>query len=283
VDFGASDAPMSDSAIAALDGNVIHIPTVLGADVPAYNLPEVTAPLRFTPDVLADIFLGKITRWNDPRIASVNPGVSLPNREIVVVHRSDGSGTTFIWTDYLSKVSDEWATRVGRGTSVNWPVGIGGRGNEGVAAAVRQTPGALGYVELGYAVINNMPAGHVRNRAGGFIEPTIPTLTAAAAGAMEEMGPDTDFRVSITDPPGAEAYPVASFTWLLIRREYADPVKARALAEFVWWAVTEGQAAGPELGYAPLPEQMRPWIEDRLRSITVGGEAVWEGPAGGTP
>ncbi len=280
VDFGATDAPMSDSAIAALGGNVLHIPTVLGADVAAYNLPDVTSPIRFTPATLADIFLGKITRWNDPRLASVNPGVTLPDQEIVVVHRSDGSGTTFIWSDYLSKVSTEWAERVGRGTSVAWPVGIGGPGNEGVAAAIRQTPGALGYIELGYAMINNIPAGDVLNRPGNFIEPTIPSVTAAAAGAMAEMGADTDFRVSITDPDGADAYPVSSFTWLLLRRENDDAVKARELVQFVWWAVTEGQSGAPELGYAPLPGQMLSWIEDRLRSITAGGEPVWVGPGG---
>lgn len=278
VDFGASDAPMSDSAIAALDGNVLHIPTVLGADVAAYNLPEVTDTLRFTPEVLADIFLGRITRWNDPRLASANRGVALPARDLVVVHRSDGSGTTYIWTDYLSKVSPEWASRVGRGTSVAWPVGIGGRGNEGVAAVVRQTPGALGYVELGYAIINNVPYGRVRNRSGNLVFPTIETLTNAAAGAMAEMGPNTDFRVSITDPPGADAYPISSFTWMLLHREYPDSAKAATLVEFLWWALTEGQAMAPELGYAPLPGAMLPWIADRLASITAGGRPVWRRP-----
>ncbi|MEX1051658.1 MAG: phosphate ABC transporter substrate-binding protein PstS, partial [Gemmatimonadales bacterium] len=278
VDFGGSDAPMNDSAIAALDNNVLHIPTVLGADVLVYNLPEVTTTLRFTQDVVADMFLGRITRWNDARIRAINPGVTLPDRPIIIVYRSDGSGTTYIWTDYLSKISSEWAERVGRGTSVSWPVGIGGRGNEGVAGTVRQTPGAAGYVELGYALINNMPAGILRNRAGNFIEPTIPSVTAAAAGAMATMGPDTDFRVSITDPEGADAYPVASFTWLLMHREYADQPKARALIDFVWWALTDGQAVGPELGYAPLPAQMQPWIADRLAAITVEGASVWQRP-----
>lgn len=278
VDFGASDAPMSDSAIAALDGNVLHIPTVLGADVATYNLASVSEPLRFTPEVLADIFLGTIRRWNDPRLRSINPGVTLPDREIVVVHRSDGSGTTFIWTDYLSKVSEAWRSRVGRGTSVAWPTGLGGRGNEGVAAAVQQTPGALGYVELGYALINNMPVGIVQNRSGNFVTPTIESVTAAAAGAMADMGPDTDFRVSITDPAGTDAYPIASFTWLLLGKEYQDTAKTAALVEFVWWALTEGQSAAPELGYAPLPDEMLPWIADRLASITVGGAPVWTGP-----
>lgn len=281
VDFGASDAPMRDSAIAAIGGNVLHIPTVLGADVATYNLPGVEG-LRFTPETLADIFLGRITTWNDARIASVNPGVTLPNQPIVVVHRSDGSGTTFIWTDYLSKVSPEWLERVGRGTSVNWPTGLGGKGNEGVMATVQQTPGALGYVELGYAQANRekVGIGLVRNRAGDFIEPTTASITAAAAGAMSEMGPETDFRVSITDPPGTDAYPIASFTWLLVYREYQDAAKAGALTRFVWWALTEGQGAAPELGYAPLPTEMQPWIEARLRTIAAAGQPVWSGPEG---
>jgi phosphate transport system substrate-binding protein len=263
VDFGASDAPMSDSAIAAIQGDVLHIPTVLGAVVPAYNLPEVAQPIRFTPDVLADIFLGKITKWNDARLA--------------VVHRSDGSGTTFVWVDYLTKVSPEWARRVGRGTSVNWPVGLGGRGNEGVAATVRQTPGAIGYVELGYAVINKMAFGVVHNKAGNWITPSLESVTAAAAGAMQEMGPRTDFRVSITDSPGAQAYPIASFTWLLVRKAYPDAAKARELVRFIWWAETDGQAKAAELGYAPLPSQLRPWIQARLKGITARGRPVWTG------
>ncbi len=279
VDFAASDAPMSEQELAAVNGNVIHVPTVLGAVVPTYNLEGVTERVRFTPEVLADIFLGKITKWNDARIASVNAGVSLPGTDIVVVHRSDGSGTTFIWTEYLSKVSGEWKSRVGTGKSVNWPVGLGGRGNEGVTATVRQTPGAIGYVELGYALLNNLPAGHVRNRAGNFIEPTIESVTAAAAGAMDEMGPDTDFRVSLTDPAGANAYPIASFTWLLIRREYEDAAKADALLDFIWWALTEGDEKAPELGYAPIPGQLTPWIADRMETITVAGESVWQRPA----
>lgn len=275
VDFGASDAPMSDSAIAAISGNVLHIPTVLGGDVPTYNLPEVKEILRFTPDVLADIFLGKITKWSDARIAAANPGVKLPDADIVVVHRSDGSGTTFIWTDYLSKISPEWASKVGKGTSVNWPVGLGGKGNEGVTATVRQTPGAIGYVELGYAMINKLPAGAVRNKAGKFVAPTLESITAAAAGAMREMGPTTDFRVSITNPDGDQAYPIASFTWLLIRRQYSDAAKAGELVKFVWWAVTEGQGRAAALGYAPLPAPLRPWIEARLKTITAGGKPVW--------
>jgi phosphate transport system substrate-binding protein len=279
VDFGASDAPMTDSAIAAIGGNVLHIPTVLGAVVPSYTLDGVTQPLRFTPDVLADIFLGKISSWDDAKLAAINPGVTLPKQDIIVVHRSDGSGTTYVWVDYLTKVSPEWAQRVGRGTSVNWPVGLGGRGNEGVAATVRQTPGAIGYVELGYALINKMAVGVVRNKSGNWITPSLESVTAAAAGAMKEMGPNTDFRVSITDSPGAEAYPVASFTWLLVRKTYSDQAKAKALVDFIWWAETEGQAKTTELGYAPLPKELRPWIRTRLTTITAEGRRVWRGPS----
>src|SRR5881396_3300399 len=247
VDFGATDAPMKDSGVAAISGNVLHIPTVLGGDVPTYNLPDVTQTLRFTSDVLADIFLGKITKWSDARITSVNPGVKLPDADIVVVHRSDGSGTSFIWTDYLSKVSSEWEQKVGRGTSVNWPVGLGGKGNEGVTATLKQTPGAIGYVELGYAMINKLPAGSVRNKAGRFITPALESITAAAAGAMQAMGPNTDFRVSITNPDGDKAYPIASFTWLLLHKQHDDAPKATALVKFVWWAETEGQAKAEPL------------------------------------
>ena len=278
VDFGGTDAPMTDSAITAIQGNVLHLPTVLGAVVPTYNLPGVTGSLKFTADILADIFLGRITRWNDPRVAAVNPGVSLPASDVIVVHRSDGSGTTYVWTDYLAKVSPEWSQRVGRGTSVNWPVGLGGRGNEGVAATVRQTPGAVGYVELGYALINRMSIGTVRNRSGGFIMPTLESVTAAAAGAMDDMGPTTDFRVSITDSPGAQAYPIASFTWLLVRKTYPDHAKARELAKFIWWALTDGQAKAAGLGYAPLPKEMLPWIEARLKTVTGNGQPAWTGP-----
>jgi phosphate transport system substrate-binding protein len=277
VDFGASDAPMSDKEIAAVDGNVIHIPTVLGAVLPTYNLPGVSETLNFSPAVLADIFLGRITKWNDQRLAAINPGVKLPNIGIAVVHRSDGSGTTYIFTDYLGKVSPEWASKVGTGKSVSWPAGIGAKGNEGVSAMVRQTPGAVGYVELGYALINKLPVGAVQNKAGRFVTPTIASVTAAAGGAMQSMGPDTDFRVSIVNPEGADAYPIASFTWLLLHRQYDDAAKARALAQFVWWAETAGQARCADLGYAPLPEAMQPWIRARLESIVARGRPVWVG------
>jgi phosphate transport system substrate-binding protein len=279
VDFGGTDAPMTDSAIAAIQGNVLHLPTVLGAVVPTYNLPGVATALKFTPEILADIFLGKITKWNDPKIAAENAGVSLPATDVIVVHRSDGSGTTFVWVDYLTKVSPEWSQKVGRGTSVNWPVGLGGRGNEGVAATVRQTPGAVGYVELGYALINKMSFGQVKNRSGSFITPSIESVTAAAAGAMSQMGPTTDFRVSITDPAGTDAYPIASFTWLLVRKSYPDAAKARELVKFIWWSLNDGQAQAPRLGYAPLPKAMVPWIEARLKTISADGKAVWAGPS----
>jgi phosphate transport system substrate-binding protein len=279
VDFGGTDAPMTDSAIAAIKGNVLHIPTVLGAVVPTYNLPGFTGTVRFTPDILADIFLGKLTKWNDARLAAANPGVSLPNADLLVVHRSDGSGTTYVWVDYLTKVSPEWAQKVGRGTSVNWPVGLGGRGNEGVAATVRQTPGAIGYVELGYAEQTKMAVGQVQNKSGNFITPTVETVTAAAAGAMSDMGPETDFRVSITNPSGAQAYPVASFTWLLVRKQYPDAAKARELTKFIWWALNDGQAQAPRLGYAPLPKEMLPWIQARLKTVSAGGRPVWAGPS----
>jgi phosphate transport system substrate-binding protein len=275
VDFGGTDAPMSDSAIAAIHGNVLHIPTVLGAIVITYNLPGVTQQLKFTPEAIADIFLGKITKWNDARLASANPGVSLLATDVVVVHRSDGSGTSFGFTDYLSKVSPEWAQKVGKGTSVNWPVGLGGKGNEGVAATVNQTPGGIGYVELGYATSNKMAFGQVRNSAGKVVSPTLEAVTAAAAGALEKLGPSTDFRVSLTNAEGADAYPIATMTWLLLHKTYPDAAKAKALVQFVWWAETEGQSRAASLGYAPLPKPLRPWIETRLKSITADGKAVW--------
>jgi phosphate transport system substrate-binding protein len=275
VDFGGTDAPMSDSAIAAIRGNVLHIPTVLGAVVVTYNLAGVTQPLSFTPDVLADIFLGKVTKWSDARIAAINSGVKLPSQDIVVAHRSDGSGTSYVFTDYLSKVSADWKDKVGKGTSVNWPVGLGGKGNEGVAATVSQTPGAIGYVELAYANTNKLPVAHLRNKAGVFVTPTLAATTNALAGAMATMSPTTDFRVSLTDPDGKEAYPIATMTYLLLHKTYSDAVKARELVKFVWWGETEGQARAEPLGYAPLPTALRPWIETRLKSITADGKAVW--------
>ena len=279
VDFGASDAPMSDSAIAAINGNVLHIPTVLGAVVVTYNLPGVAKQLKFTPAIVADIFLGKVTKWNDARIAAANAGVTLPATDILVVHRSDGSGTSYIFTDYLSKISPEWRQSVGKGTSVNWPVGLGGKGNEGVAATVGQTPGAIGYVELAYADKNKLAYGELQNSSGKFINPTLAATTAALAGAMSQLGPSTDFRVSITNAPGAAAYPIAGMTYLLLRKTYDDAAKTKALIRFVWWCETAGQTKATSLGYAPLPEALRPWIQAKLKSITAGGQTVWAGSA----
>jgi phosphate transport system substrate-binding protein len=246
----------------------------MGAVVATYNLPGAPA-LRFPSEVLAAIFLGTITRWNDPAIRAANPAVSLPDRAIIVVHRSDGSGTTALWVDYLAKVSPEWAQRVGRGTSVNWPVGLGAKGNEGVAGLVKRTPGALGYVELAYAVTNGLPAAAVRNRAGRFVEPTIGNTTAAAAGVVATRG--GDFRASLTDAPGEDAYPVSGFTWFLVYRDQPDAAKGRALVAFLWWAIHDGQTYAPELRYAPLPTAVVKRIEARLRDITAGGRPLLAG------
>ena len=271
VDFGATDGPMTDEQLKQAPGELLHIPAVLGADVVTYNLPG-SPKLRFTPDVIADIFLGKITKWNDARLTAVNPGVGLPDQPIVVVHRSDGSGTTYIWVDYLSKVSAEWQQKVGKGTSVNWPVGLGGKGNEGVAGQVKNTPGALGYVELAYAATNKLPVGLVRNAAGKFIEPTIESTTAAAAGAARNM--PADFRVSLTNPPGDDAYPIASFTWLLVYREQPDQAKGRAIVNFLWWMSHEGQKSAADLLYEPLPPQVVKQIEARIKEINYQGKPL---------
>lgn len=277
VDFGASDSPMTDEQIGQAGGRVLHIPMVAGAVVPVYNIPGVGQGLNFTPDVLADIFLGKITRWNDPRLARVNPQAALPAADIVVVHRSDGSGTTAIWVNYLSKVSPEWKARVGEGTSVNWPTGLGGKGNEGVAGLVRQTPYALGYVELAYALTNRMTFGNVRNRAGQFVRPSLSTTTRAMAGAVPSM--PADYRVFFTDPPGRDVYPIAGFTWILIYGEQPDPVKGKALVEFLWWAAHEGQRYAPPLLYAPLAPQLVRRVEGTLQSVTSGGQPLLVGSA----
>jgi phosphate transport system substrate-binding protein len=256
VDFGASDGPMNDEQIAAFKQKrgtmVLHFPTVLGADVPAYNIPGVSAELNFTPEALAGIFLGNIKKWNDPAIAKPNPNVKLPDSEIIVVHRSDGSGTTYVWTDYLSKISKEWNDRVGKGTSVNWPVGLGGKGNEGVAGSVRQLTGSIGYVELIYAVQNKMTYGRVRNSSGNFVKADLDSVTAAAAGAKV---PD-DFRVSITSAPGKDAYPVSSFTWLLIPQNIKDGNKRDIIKGFLNWMLTDGQTLTSSLAYAPLPKEV---------------------------
>jgi phosphate transport system substrate-binding protein len=255
VDFGASDGPMNDDQLKQATVPILHFPTVLGADVPSYNLPGVTAELNFTPEALGGIFLGKVTKWNDPAIASANPGVKLPSDDIVVVHRSDGSGTTYIWTDYLSKISPEWQTKVGKATSVNWPVGLGGKGNEGVAGLVQQTPDSLGYIELIYAVQNKIAYGRVKNSAGAFVKADLASVSAAAAAASKSM-PD-DFRVSITNPDGNKAaYPIASFTWLLIPSKFADAAKRDAVKDFLKWMMTDGQQYCEALAYAKLPKEV---------------------------
>jgi phosphate transport system substrate-binding protein len=254
VDFGASDGPMTDDQLKQASVKILHFPTVLGADVPSYNIPGVNAELKFTPEALAGIFLGKVTKWNDPAIAGANPGVKLPAEDIVVVHRSDGSGTTYIWTDYLSKISDEWRTKVGKDTSVNWPVGLGGKGNEGVAGLVKQTPNSIGYVELIYAVQNNIPYGSVKNATGEFVKPSLAGVSAAAAGAATSM-PD-DFRVSITNAPGKAAYPISSFTWLLIPAQIQDSAKKTAIKDFLGWMLTSGQQFCEPLAYAKLPKEV---------------------------
>ena len=258
VDFGASDGPMNDEQLKAFQDKhgfpILHFPTVLGADVPTYNIPGVSGELNFTPEAIAAIFLGKVTKWNDPLIAGANKGVNLPGNDIVVVHRSDGSGTTYIWTDYLSKVSDEWKNKVGKGTSVNWPVGLGGKGNEGVAGLIKQTPNAFGYVELIYAIQNKMPYGKVKNSSGEFIKADLASVTAAAAGAAKNM-PD-DFRVSITDAPGKTAYPISSFTWLLIPSKFSDGAKRDAIKGFLKWMLTDGQNEAEALSYAKLPKEV---------------------------
>jgi phosphate transport system substrate-binding protein len=271
VDFGATDGPMTDEQLKKVPGELLHIPTVLGAVVVTYNLPG-NPSLRFTPDVLADIFLGKTTKWNDDHLKALNPGANLPDQPIVVVHRSDGSGTTYIWVDYLSKLSKEWEQQVGRGTSVKWPVGLGGKGNEGVAGQVKNTPGALGYVELAYAITNKLPAAVIRNSAGQFVEPSIESTTAAAEGAAQTM--PADFRVSITNPPGERAYPIASFTWLLVYRQQPDEAKGRALVRFFWWATHEGQKYAADLLYAPLPPAVVKQIETRLKDISHDGRPL---------
>lgn len=265
--FGASDQPMSDELLAKAPGAVLHFPTVLGAVVPIYNLEGVNTQIKFTGPVIADIFLGKISKWNDPVIAKLNPGVSLPSTAITVAHRSDGSGTTFVFADYLSKVSPEWKQKVGANSSLNWPVGVGGKGNEGVAGLVSQTPGSLGYVELVYALQNKISYGAVQNQNGEFIIPDVASVTAAAAGALPTM--PKDFRVSITNSPGKGAYPISSFTWILLYEDPQDKNQARIVSDFMKWALTDGQAMAAELGYARLPEQLVPLELEQLNRIKV--------------
>jgi phosphate transport system substrate-binding protein len=264
VDFGASDTPLSDDQLRKVGAKLLHIPTVLGAVVPAYNLKSVSADLKFTPEALVGIFLGRITKWNDKAIRDANPGVQLPDRHILIVHRSDGSGTTFVWTDYLSKVSPEWKRGPGAGTSVRFPVGLGAKGNEGVAGLVRQMDGAIGYIELNYAMQNNIRFGAVRNAQGEFVKAGLESTTAAAASVTKM--PD-DFRVSITNPPGKGAYPIASFTWLLVKVPGRDPRKNAILAEFLDWMLREGQKSASHLNYAPLPPSVVQKVRLQLKEI----------------
>lgn len=264
VDFGASDGPMSDEQLAQSKTKILHIPTVLGAVVPAYNVPGISGEIKFTPEALAGIFLGKITNWSDPALAKVNPGVNFPNQPIIVIYRSDGSGTTFIFSDYLSKISKDWSNIVGKGTSVKWPIGMGGKGNEGVAGQVRQLQGSIGYVELIYAVQNKITYGSVRNAAGNFVTATLDGVTEAAA-SVKTM--PADFRVSITNAPGKTAYPISSFTWLLIPTPAKDPKKGKIIADFLDWMVNDGQKMTSQLSYAPLPESVVEKVKAAIKQI----------------
>ena len=265
VDFGASDGPMSDEQLSAAKIKLLHFPTVLGSVVPAYNVPGVTGEIKFTPELLAGIFLGKISNWNDPAIAKVNPDIkNFPNQSIITVHRSDGSGTTYIFTDYLSKVSPEWKSQVGKGTSVKWPPGMGGKGNEGVAGQVRLLPGSIGYVELIYAVQNKIPYGSVKNSSGAFVKASLESTTAAAASSPSMPA---DFRVSITNAPGKDAYPISSFTWLLIPQTSKDSAKGKILADFLNWMVNDGQKMVADLSYAPLPPSVAEKVKAAIKQV----------------
>ncbi len=267
VDVGASDAPMTDQQLGEAPGKILHFPSVMGADVVAYNLPGFTGTMRLTGPVIADIYSGKITKWDDDKIKELNPGVAIPSQDIVVCHRSDGSGTTYIFVDYLSKVSPSWAADVGKGTSVKWPVGLGGKGNEGVTALVQQTPGAIGYIELIYALNNKIPFAVIQNKAGNWIAASLAGVTAAAASAAGNM-PD-DFRVSITNAPGADAYPISSFTWLLVYQKQANKDVGEQIVKFLRWALTEGQTLAPSLEYAPLPAEVVQKETAQIQQIQV--------------
>jgi len=271
VDFGASDSFVSDQDLKNMP-DLLHVPMVLGAVVITYNLPGLSQPLRFSPDVAADIFLGKIKKWDDARIKADNPGVSLPAADITVVHRSDGSGTTGVWVDYLSKISAEWKEKVGAGVSVNWPVGIGGKGNEGVTGQVKQTPNTIGYVELIYALQNNLPVALIKNRSGNFIPASLESVTSAADGALQNT-PD-DLRVSITDSPGPNAYPVSSYTYILVYKEQTDAAKGKALVDYLWWCIHDGERFTGDLKYAPLPDEIVKRAEAKINSITSGGRPL---------
>jgi len=270
VDFGASDSPMSDDEMAkAKGGPIIHIPTVLGAVVITYNIPGASAPLTLTGKAIADIFSGKITKWNDARITSLNPGVTLPATDILVVHRSDGSGTTYIFTDYLSRAVPAWNSTVGKGKEVKWPVGLGAKGNEAVAGQVKQTPGAIGYVELAYAKQNNLPTAAIQNKAGKAIVPSVSAVTAAAAGAAKTLPANTDYRISIVDAPGADSYPISSFTWILVYQNQGDAVKGKKVVDFLNWALTKGEADAAALDYAPLPSEMASKVKEKIAAVRL--------------
>jgi phosphate transport system substrate-binding protein len=272
VDFGASDSPMSDEEMSkAKGGPILHFPTVLGADVVTYNIPGVTAPLKLTPEAIAGIFTGSIKKWNDNRIASLNPGVSLPSSDILVVHRSDGSGTTYIFTDYLSTTVPAWKSSTGKGKEVKWPVGIGAKGNEGVSGQVKQTPGAVGYVELAYAKQNNLPMAAVRNSAGQYVAASVPAVTAAAAGVAKSLPANTDYRLSIVNAPGSDSYPISSFTWLLIYQHQPDATKGKKLVDFLNWYLTEGEKSASSLDYAPLPTEIAEKLKARAATIDFSG------------
>ena len=271
VDFGASDAPMSDDEMSkAKGGPVQHIPTVLGAVCITYNLPEVTKTLNLTGDLIADVFLGKVTKWNDPRIAALNKGVALPTRDIVVVHRSDGSGTSYIFTDYLSAVSSTWKAAPGKGKDVSWPTGLGAKGNDGVTGQVKQTPGAIGYVELAYARQNKLPTAAIRNAAGQYVEPSIDAVTAAAQGALQKLPATSDYRISIVNAPGAAAYPISSFTWILVYKNQVNADKGKKLMDFLKWALHDGEQSAASLDYAPLPQAFVARLDSTLATIKVG-------------
>ncbi|HJR65461.1 MAG TPA: phosphate ABC transporter substrate-binding protein PstS [Gemmatimonadaceae bacterium] len=274
VDFGATDSPMSDTELASAKGGaILHIPTVMGAVVATYNVPGISQPLKLTGEVLADIFLGRIRRWNDARLAALNADAPLPNTDILVVHRSDGSGTTYIFTDYLSNVSPAWKGGPGTGKEVQWPAGLGAKGNEGVAGQVKQTPGSIGYVELAYAKQNRLPFANMQNSSGEFVTPTIESVTAAAAGVMARLPEDTDYRISIVNAPGRGAYPIASFTWIILYREQPDADKGQKLVDFLRWALREGGPSAAALDYAPLPQEMVARLEQRLSTVAIGARA----------
>jgi phosphate transport system substrate-binding protein len=276
VDFGASDGPMTDEQLAAVKEkqgvDVLHIPTVMGGIVLSYNLPSVSQKLKFDGPIVADIYLGKITKWNDSRLKEINPGVNLPDKAILIAHRSDGSGTTFIFTNYLCKVSPEWKEKVGNNTSVNWPVGLGGKGNDGVAGLVKQTEGSIGYVELAYAVQNKLPYGLLKNKAGNFVDANFNTVTEAAAGAVKNM--PSDLRAIITDSEGKNAYPISGFTWLLVYKNMKNEAKATALVKFLKWAMEKGESYASDLYYAPLPKQVVKLCEKKIAMITANGKKI---------